>query len=132
MCQSVSVKGDLCIEGPCGERWDLALDLIEGGENAVPIADRVQLSRWTNGPRADGLVHIAILAGQDSAPAAAVARQQVDAARAYVVELASEDGRLHELLERFGVTWEYVADDGTASWVLAEVTADGSLVWTHS
>lgn len=89
------------------------MDLIERGENAVLLAERIQLSRWTSAPEADGLVHIAILARQDTAPSTEVAQQQVDAGRAYVAELASDDGRLRALLERFGVTWEYVADDGT-------------------
>lgn len=121
------MKGDLRIDDPAGERWDLALDVIERGENAVLIADRVQLSRWAAGPRADGMVHIAVLAGKDTAPPAAVAREQVAASRAYIESLLSKDGRFQELLERFGVAWEYVADDGIASWMLARITADGSL-----
>ena len=125
------MKGDLWIGEPSGQRWDLALDLIERGESAVLIAGRVQISRHVNGPKADGLVHIAVLAGQDTAPSPAVAQDQVDTVRAYISELASEDRRFQELVERFGVIWEYVGDDGSASWVLAKVAEDGSLVWNR-
>jgi hypothetical protein len=58
----VSVKGDFWIDEPTGQRWDLALDLIERGESAVLIAGRVQISRHASGPRADRLIHIAVLA----------------------------------------------------------------------
>src|SRR6202034_2241695 len=122
------VKGDLSIDEPSGQRWDLALDLIESGESGVLIAGRVQISRYVTGPTADGLIHIAVLAGQDTAPSRELAQNQVDTVRAYVSELVSEDRRFQYLMERFGVTWEYVGDDGSASWVLAAIAEDGSRV----
>jgi hypothetical protein len=58
-----------------------------------------------------------------------VAQDHVDSVRAYMSDLASEDRRFQQLVEQFGATWEYVGDDGSAAWVLAEIAEDGSLVW---
>ena len=105
-------------------------DRTRGG--AVLLAGQVQVPRRATGPNADGLVHIAVRAGGGTAPSRGVAADQVAATRAYFRELASVDRRLQALLERFGVTWQYVGDDGSASWVLAEIAEDGPLAWDHS
>lgn len=125
----MAVKGGLSVDEPVGERWDLALELIERGERFVVLGDRVQLVRHVGWPGADGLVHIAVLAGQGRAPPHAIAQGQVDAARGLISALASEERRFQLLLDQFGATWEYVGDDGTASWLIAKIASDGSLIW---
>jgi len=93
------VKGGLSVDEPVGERWDLALELIEREESFVVLGDRVQLVRHVGWPGADGLVHIAVLAGQGHAPPHAIAQGQVDAARGLISALASEDRRFQLLLD---------------------------------
>ncbi len=122
-------KAGLSLNEPVGKRWELALDLIERGESFVVIGG-VQIARHVGWPGADGLIHIAVLAGSDQTPPRQVAQGQVDACRAFISQLASEDPRLQLLLERFGAAWEYVGDDGSASWLIAGVADDGSLIWS--
>jgi len=64
----VAVKGGLSVDEPVGERWDLALELIERGERFVVLGDRVQLVRHVGwpGPMASStspswLVRVALL-----------------------------------------------------------------------
>ena len=79
--------------------------------------------------RASEHLSFAVLAGQGRAPPHAIAQGQVDAARGLISALASEDRRFQLLLDQFGATWEYVGDDGTASWLIAKIASDGSLIW---
>ena len=111
----MAVKGGLSVDEPVGERWDLALELIERGERFVVLGDRVQLVRHVGWPGADGLVHIAVLAGQGRAPPHAIAQGQVDAARGLISALASEDRRFQLLLDPVSYTHLIAADQACQS-----------------
>jgi len=62
-------------------------------------------------------------------PPRTVAQQQVDEAREWVDDLTQRDSRLNALVERHGLVWEYVGDDGSATWLIARVGEDGVLEW---
>ncbi len=119
------MKGALTVDEPQGERWDLALDLLSHGPDLVALGSRLLLNRDTSGPASDGHIHIGVVANGPKEQA----QSEVDAARQLVSGLANEDERFGTLLRRFGVTWEYVGDGGSAVFTLARVGEDGTLVW---
>ncbi len=108
------MKGGLRVDEPWGDRWHLALELIEDGREAVYLGDTLQVQRHVGWPRADGHIHIAVL---DSAPGAhsrQVAQSQVDEARGRVSDLANDDPSFGRVLDKYGTVWEYCGDDGSA------------------
>ena len=119
------MKGALTVDGPQGERWDLALDLLSNGPDLVALGSGLLLNRDTSGPSSDGHIHIGVVANGPKEQA----QSEVDSARQAVGSLAIEDERFGTLLRQFGVTWEYVADGGSAVFMLARVSEDGTLIW---
>jgi hypothetical protein len=123
------VKGGLRIDQPSGERWDLALDLIESGDEFVMLGDGLQIHRHVGSPNADGRIHIGVLDDADHLAKRHEAQRRVDQARERVTQLALADERLRSVLERHGVVWEYAGDDGSATWLIAAISEDGVLIW---
>ncbi len=123
------MRGALTVDEPAGERWELALDLLSSGSGFVALGSALLLNRDTEGPGADGHIHIGVVANapQESREEA---QSKVDAARASVLEIADGDEQLRSLLSQFGVIWEYVGDSGMAAVKLAGVGGDGCLIWT--
>lgn len=119
------MKGALTVDEPQGERWDLALDLLSNGPDLVALGSGLLLNRDTSGPASDGRIHIGVVA---NGPKEQV-QSEVDAARQFVHGLANQDERFGALLRRFGVTWEYVGDGGSAVFTLARVGEDGAVIW---
>ena len=123
------VKGGLRIDQPSGERWDLALDLIESGDEFVMLGDGLQIHRHVGWPDADGRIHIGVLADADHLAEKHEAQRRVDQARERVTQLTLADERLRSVLERHDVVWEYAGDDGSATWLIAAISEDGMLIW---
>jgi len=123
------VKGGLRIDQPSGERWDLALDLIESGDEFVVLGDGLQIYRHVGSPDADGRIHIGVLDDAHHLAESHEAQRRVDQARERVTKLALADQRLRSVLERHGVVWEYAGDDGSATWLIAAISEDGVLIW---
>ena len=124
-----TVKGGLRIDEPSGERWDLALNLIESGEDFVMLGDGLQVRRHVGWPDADGRIHVGVLDDGDHPSERSEAQRRVDQAREQVTQLALADERLRSVLDRHGVVWEYAADDGSATWLIAAISESGSLIW---
>lgn len=119
--QYALVKGGLTVDRTDGPRWDLALELLADGRESVML-DNVQLMRGGFG--ADPRLHVAVLTTEPR-PTLAIAQAQVDAGRARVLPVIEGDERLRSLIERHGVVWEYCGDDGSATWLIGDVSADG-------
>jgi hypothetical protein len=125
-----SMKGGLAVDDPSGERWDLALELLDEGRDFV-LLGHVQLARHHGWPGADNKVHVAVLT-TDPSPSHAVAQREVDEARERVRELLDHDQRLRLIMETYGVVWEYAGDDGSATSLISSIGDDGSLLWDRS
>lgn len=123
------MRGALTVDEPRGQRWDLALDLLSQGPDLVALGPRLLLNRNTAGPRADGQVHIGVVARANPV-SREKAQSEVDDARALVQEIADEDETFGSLLRWFGVRWDYVEDSETAAITLAQVGEDGVLIWS--
>ncbi len=59
------MKGALAIDELSGQRWDLAVDLLETGDGTVSF-EQLLLYRDTKGLRPTGVVHVEICANTDS------------------------------------------------------------------
>ena len=119
----------LTVKEPTGKRWELALVLLRSGEAAVSI-DGVILHRDVHGPRSTGRIKIDIPASS-TPPFLSSTVAERDVARALgVIEAASNaDARFARILADLGTDHAYVDGYSTGSVVLAEVTADGQLIW---
>ena len=73
------MKGGLTVDEPVGGRWQLALDLLELGEDFVML-HRVQMQRHVGWPGADGRIHVAVLT-TETQPDLDLAQREVGAAR---------------------------------------------------
>jgi hypothetical protein len=123
------VNGGLTVDEPSGERWHLALELLEDGSDAVYLGEAIQVRRHVGWPLADGQVHIAVLDRDPGAHSRQVAQSQVDEALARVNGLIRDDPSFARLLDKYGVIWEYCGDDGSATWLIAQMARDGSVLW---
>ena len=117
------------IEDPVGERWELALALIEDGRESVMLGDRIELRRWVGWPEADGVINIAVLVGFGQGLSRDALIREVTLAREQVSWLVSSDPRFASLLDVHGVLWEVAGDDGSATWKIADVSEEGTLLW---
>lgn len=115
-----------------GPRWDLALDVIERAEGIVVIegpgaVGLVRHSRW---PSADEKIHVALYTRrQRSELTEAIASNEVRKGLDVLQRLTSSDGRLADLLNRYGVEFEYVSDYDNGAVRLAGVLPDGTIEW---
>lgn len=122
------MKGDLVIDEPSGDRWQLALDLIENGEAAVSLAGDTQIRRSAGWPGADGHIYVGVVVDGDTVSKQA-AQSRVDEARRRVDDLAKADPRFAALVRTHGVIWELVADYGSGSVQLAGISETGKIHW---
>ena len=119
----------LHVDQATGDRWELALDLLNSGEAAVSLAG-VVISRDTQGPRATG--RIAILLRSSTSPeflTSTGAERDVMAALHVVNTAAAQDPRFGSLLAERGFDIEYVHADAMGDVRLANVSRDGGLTW---
>ncbi len=121
-------RGAFSIDEPHGERWELALSILAGGEGLVSIGG-LTLLRDASGPRATGQMFVEIRARNTPASiteAGAIADiesglDQFDA--------LLDDERFAALVDEYGVACAYVDDYDTGRVLLATVAADRSVEW---
>ena len=106
------MKGGPHIDAPSRSRWQLALELIADGREAVYLGETIEVRRHFGWPGADGHVHIAVLDPAPGLNSREVVQALVDDARATVKELAGNDLRFAHLVNAHGTVWEYCGDDG--------------------
>jgi hypothetical protein len=122
------MRDALSVDQPSGERWDLAVDLLERGQGFVSLGPLL-LYRVAGGPRPDERVKAEICSnyGSDRPPSTHAEAEIAAGLRA--LDAAMEDPRVAQLVERHGLVREYVQDYGTGRSLLATINADGSLTW---
>jgi hypothetical protein len=125
----MTVRGAFHLDAPEGDRWELALDLLRVGGQAVEIGGIV-LRRDTAGPLADGLIHADVIASYDpKSLTEQQAHEDVRRGRSVMMNLLEADGRLSDLASEHGLACDYVHDYGMGSVLLATVAGDGSITW---
>jgi hypothetical protein len=121
-------RGAFSIDQPDGERWDLALAILAGGEGLVSIG-ALTLARDASGPRATGQLCVEIRARNTQGSindAGAIAEIESGLA---LFDALLQDVRFAALVDEHGVTYEYVDDYETGRVRLATVAADRSVEW---
>jgi hypothetical protein len=119
----------LSVDAPEGERWELALTLLESGEAPVWLG-AVTVRRDAQGPTPDGLVHVEFPCNVDPDRATkGAAEADMAQALALVGVISAADPRFEALLQRFWVVYEYIYDYGMGSILLATARADGTVDW---
>ena len=112
------------------ERWEIALGLlIEGGRLfLLPGETPVGLQRYHGFPNADGLIHVSVFT-QLEPPTVTPEIAQRDARLGLEVvrKAESADPMLSQLLERFGVIFEYVCDYGNGAVKIGDIFPDGQV-----
>ena len=112
-----------------GARWELALDLIESGGEGITV-ENVLIHRYVGFPDADEMVHISIFTAWDPAFLTLMtAAEEVQRGLTLLRHLRQEDPRFDSALERHGFVLDYRYDYGMGATTLAEVEADGELLW---
>jgi hypothetical protein len=119
----------LQVDATDGERWELALSLLETGEGPVRAGD-VILRRATAGPAADGRIHVEVLCSTDpDSLTATLAETEFRQGLDQVDAMAAADVRLATLIARCGVVRQYVWNYGMGSSLLATVGNDDTVDW---
>lgn len=118
------------IDGPTGARWDLALDLIANGTESVVLGSDLVVQRYVGWPGADGLIHIGVLSSTMSVTSREAAQLRVHELRSRFDDVARTDHRLRALLHDYPPVWEYLSADGYTTVKLADVSDDGTIIWT--
>jgi hypothetical protein len=116
----------LVVDAPTGQRWELALALIDSGEAAVKVGE-VVISRNVAGPTADGVLCIAVTVNESADEQ--VGQSALVHGREQLAEIRSADPRFAQLLDRYEQRWEVVADDGMGTVLLGAASRDGDLDW---
>lgn len=114
------------VDAPGGQRWELALGIIDSGEASVRLGE-VEICRATAGPEADGIVHLIVTVAERADQR--VAKAAVLRARQVTQEVALADPRFARLLDQYGYRWEVVSNYGMGTILLGEANGDGELVW---
>jgi hypothetical protein len=123
------VKGALAIDELSGQRWDLAVDLLDTGDGIVSF-DHLLLYRDTKGPRPTGVVHVEICA---TLPPEQSTSRRVESDISHGLqswELVIADDRVRHLVDQFGLVRHYVYDYETGRVVLAAIEPDGTIRMT--
>jgi hypothetical protein len=119
----------LQVDATEGERWELALSLLEAGEGQVQ-ADGVILWRDASGPASDGRIHIEVVCSVDpDFLTVAMAEGELQRGLAQVDEMVASDDRFAALIGRCGAVREYVWNYGMGTTLLASVHDDGTISW---
>jgi hypothetical protein len=112
-----------------GDRWELALALLQSGSQPVRYGN-VDFWRSTAGPRADGRVAIAIVASTSlSSLNRARVQADVEAGLALIAGAKRDEPRLAALLDEYGSRLDYVLNDGNTIVTLANLDEDGAISW---
>jgi hypothetical protein len=106
-----------------GQRWELALALIDSGEGPVRLGE-VEIWRNVAGPTADGVIRMTLRVGEQAdreggQTALLQGRQVAD-------EAPSADPRFARLLDQYGCCWEIVSEYGVGTFFWAKPTAAAS------
>jgi hypothetical protein len=122
------MRGAFDVDQPTGERWNLALEVLERGESAVSVGG-LNLYRAAGAPGADRRLQVEIRAtATPEGLTQARAEKDVAAGLSQLDELRSDE-RFAALVAEHGVAVEYVTDYDTGRTALAAVAANGSVVW---
>ena len=128
----VSPRNAVRIEEIPGERWSLALDGLRSGASACYFDGdvTVRLSRWNQGPRDDGRIHVEIFATQEyPVLTKQVAETDVRGGLALFERVLAAGPKLSDLLSDFGVSYDYIWDYGNGAVAIAEIVDQARLVW---
>jgi hypothetical protein len=127
-------RADLRVDEPEGERWQLAMDLLEDSLKMVQVHDLL-LYRDRGRPPVPPVVVVEVDAWDwlqpslDRSYSETRGKAQVAEARARIARLVAIDERFAALVSRFGVRYELVVDYGNGAVRVAEVDEDGELTW---
>lgn len=128
----VNVRGGLSVDEPSGERWELALELLGAGGEAIAIGN-VVLLRPIGSPVATGQVEISIFTRwEPRALTHAASPPEVLEGLESVRFFADRDDRLQALFDRFGAVWDYRHDYGMGAVRLATVNDEAEPTWKPS
>jgi hypothetical protein len=124
----MTVRGGLVVDEPHGERWDLALELLDAGEDSVSLGS-LRLHRAARGPWADDRLHVDICSRYHRSQLTEQ-RARADIARGLrLLDVILADERFVHLVTHHGLVREYVDDYGTGAVRLAVIAPDGSPSW---
>ena len=112
-----------------GDRWDLAVELLESGESAVAFGDSLIAYREVAGPRETGhlRIEIASTAGPESLTVV-VATEDIARGLAQVDLLLSDD-QVADIVRQHGLEVDYVEDYDIGRKRLASIGEDRSVTW---
>jgi hypothetical protein len=123
-----TVRGGLVVDEPNGDRWDLALELLDTGEDFVRLGS-LRLYRAANGPWADRRLHVDICSRYHRSQLTEQ-RARADIERGLrLLEQILADERFMQLVTDHGLVREYVDDYGIGTVRLAVIAPDGSPSW---
>jgi hypothetical protein len=120
----------MSMDEPTGQRWDVALDLIERGEAGVALGEGIRVRRQFGWPGADGKVHIAVVTDKARGRSNGAAQAHVNGAKERMGRLIASDVRFAELCRKYGVVWECLGEGGMATVMNAPISTDGMVIWT--
>ena len=124
----MTVRGGLVVDEPHGERWDLALELLETGEDFVSLGS-LRLHRVAGGPWSDGRLHVDICSRYHRSQLTEQ-RARADIERGLrLLDVVLADERFMHLVTDHGLVREYVDDYGIGTVRLAIIAPDGSPSW---
>ena len=124
----MTMRGGLVVDEPHGEQWDLALEVLDTGEELVRLGS-LRLYRAASGPWADGRVHVDICSGYHRSQLTEHrARADIDRGLRLLDEVLADERFMH-LVTDHGLVRAYVDDYGTGAVRLALVAPDGSPSW---
>jgi hypothetical protein len=95
------MRGSLSVDETRGERWDLAVEMLDRGDGIVSI-EPLLLYRDTSGPRSDGQVHAEVVSRFQDEPSSERAEAEV-ASGMRTLDLVLADERVARLVARHGL-----------------------------
>jgi hypothetical protein len=122
------MRDGLTIEEPSGERWDLAVELLERGEGFVSFGPLI-LYRVAGGPRPDERLNADICSEYSSDPPTQERAAAEIAAGLRSLDVLLSDPRVAHIADQRGLVKRYVRDYGTGRSLLATIDDDGTVTW---
>ena len=126
----MGMRGALSVDGPSGERWDLAVDLLTRGDGIVSFGPLL-LYRDANGANADGRLHVEVCSPRGPEHQSTQHAESEVAAAFVALDAVLADGRVADIANRHGVVREYVWDYDTGRVLLGTIDPDGVLIWAR-
>lgn len=132
----VGPRAALTVEAPEGPRWELALELLTRGDDAVGLGSLI-LRTDPATSKAGRRLHIELPCPVDPLPAMeshrerlrALGNRDLDDARGLIESVCEEDARFAALVADSGVVYEYVYDYGMGTLLVATARRWGALDW---